>query len=156
MKILPQRILKNDPRYDAKNGDRICCVEGCETIGQHMGKTRADGTIIRRAVCAKHHVERQSAKKGLTSTQWTNSFHPYRKYRKTYCENIDGRLGFTCTTTIHWEGMLQVDHINGDPTSHEKLGADAVQTLCACCHAYKGWKEQDYKTAGRKTLGVTY
>lgn len=140
-------------KYAASNPERVCCVAGCEKIGQHMGKPRADGSIVRRAYCADHHRERQALKKGLTPRQWENSFHPYRKFRKTYCENVDSRLGFQCTTNIFWEGMLQVDHIDGDPTNNVE---ENMQTLCACCHAYKGWREGDYKTAGRKTLGVTY
>ena len=139
--------------YSSSNPNRVCCVEGCDRVGQNMGGARIDGSIKRRAYCADHHRERQASKKGLTPRQWENSFHPYRKFRKDYCENTDGRLGFVCTTTIHWEGMLQVDHIDGDPTNNVE---ENTQTLCACCHAYKGWANGDYKTAGRKTLGITY
>ena len=138
--------------YQAKNPNRICSVEGCFDLGQNMGTKRADGTLVRRNKCPKHHAEFQANKKGLTSTEWTNSFHPYLKYRKDYCENIDGRLGHKCTTTIVWSGQLDTDHINGDPTSHETLGAAAMQTLCKSCHAYKTWKYGDGQTAGRKTL----
>lgn len=73
----------------------------------------------------------------------------YSLWRKTYCENIDGRLGFTCTTNIVWEGMLDVDHINGNPEDNRP---ENYQTLCKCCHAYKGNKNGDYKTPGRKKL----
>ena len=38
---------------------------------------------------AKHH----SIKHGIGGWE-------YKVFRKEYCENIDGRLGFTCTTTI--------------------------------------------------------
>ena len=134
---------------DSSNENRICCEPGCEKLGQHMGKKRADGTIIRRKRCEKHHREHQAAKKGLTPTQWTNSFHPYLKYRKEYCENTDGRLGYKCTTTIVWDGQLDTDHINSDPTDNRP---ENLQTLCKCCHAYKTNLYKDYATPGRKAL----
>jgi hypothetical protein len=68
-------------------------------------------------------------------------------FRKSYCENIDGRLEFKCTTTIIWEGMLDVDHINGDPFDSR---TENLQTLCKCCHAVKSNINRDYATPGRK------
>ena len=93
-------------------------------------------------VCQKHH-----------SINYGMGGWDYKIYRKDYCENIDGRLGFKCTTTIiDPEWQLDADHINGDPTSHETLGAAAIQTLCKCCHAIKTKNEKDYMSPGRKTL----
>ena len=93
-------------------------------------------------VCQKHH-----------SINYGMGGWDYKIYRKDYCENIDGRLGFKCTTTIiDAEWQLDADHINGDPTSHETLGAAAIQTLCKCCHAIKTKNEKDYMSPGRKTL----
>jgi hypothetical protein len=83
-----------------------------------------------------------------------NAKHPYRRYRKDYCENIDGRLGFQCTTTITWDGMLDVDHIDGHYKNNDPLN---LQTLCKCCHAYKTNLYKDYSTPGRsalKSLGI--
>jgi hypothetical protein len=80
-----------------------------------------------------------------------NSTPNHLRYRKNYCENIDGRLGFKCTTTIFWEGMLQVDHIDGNPYNEPEDGSN-FQTFCGCCHAYKTWKEKDYLTPGRKSF----
>jgi len=115
--------------------ERICEVEGCGEIGQHMGNYRKDGSVIRRKHCSKHHIEYTAAKKGLSGNQWLNSFHPYKKWRKDYCENIDGRLGFKCTTTIidQWY-QLETDHID---ENHENNVEDNMQTLCACCHRIK-------------------
>lgn len=93
-------------------------------------------------VCQKHH-----------SINYGMGGWDYKIYRKDYCENIDGRLGFKCTTTIiDAEWQLDADHINGDPTSHETLGAAAIQTLCKCCHAIKTKNEKDYMSPGRKSL----
>ena len=116
---------------------RICNVPGCNKPGQHLGKYYRNGTPKRRAKCSKHH----GMEYGLNN--WD-----YKKYRKDYCENIDGRLGFKCTTTIiDPEWQLDADHINGDPNSHKNLGAKAIQTLCRCCHAIKTRDNQDYLTA---------
>lgn len=126
-----------------------CIIDGCERCGQFMGSYRKDGTPLFRKYCTPHHYQRQAEKKGLTITQWANSFHEYRKYRKDYCENVDGRLGFICTASIVWEGMLDVDHIDGNPENNTE---ENTQTLCKCCHAYKTNIYRDYATAGRKTL----
>lgn len=80
-------------------------------------------------------------------TDWKNSKHPYRKYRKDYCENLDGRLGYTCTTTIVINDQLEVDHINGKPWDNRP---ENLQTLCNCCHKYKTRIFKDYATPGRK------
>ena len=82
-------------------------------------------------------------------SEYANQFHPYRKHRKNYCENIDSRLGFKCTTTVVWDGMLDVDHKNGRPDDNRPQN---LQTLCKCCHAYKTNVKKDYATPGRKML----
>jgi hypothetical protein len=84
---------------------------------------------------------------------YINSKHPYLKHRKNYCENADGRLGHVCTTTIVWKGVLDVDHINGNPSDNDPAN---LQTLCKCCHAVKTRNEKDYLTPGRKALGIKY
>ena len=95
-------------------------------------------------------------------TDYINSKHPYLKYRKTYCENTDGRLGFTCTYTppskeqlasmknveTTFKGWLQVDHKDGN---HRNNKQSNLQTLCACCHTIKTAMNKDYATPGRKT-----
>jgi hypothetical protein len=98
------------------------------------------------------YLEHQARELGFSShTAYKNSKHPYLKYRKDYCENEDSRLGFECTTTIHWDGMLDVDHKNGKPNDNRPSN---LQTLCKCCHAYKTNIKKDYKTPGRKALGM--
>ena len=130
----------------------ICSVPGCGRTAQPSGKSgeirwrrpkwmkeaypESDGYA-----CAKHH----SIKHGIGG--WD-----YKIHRKDYCENVDGRLGFTCTTNIvDPEWQLDADHINGDPSINT---AENIQTLCKCCHAIKTRDSRDYATAGRKTLGV--
>ena len=95
-------------------------------------------------------LNKKAIEKGFDSyTDEKNKNHPYLKYRKSYCENVDGRLGYTCTTSIFWKGMLDIDHINGKPTDNRPKN---LQTLCKCCHAYKTNKYKDYSTPGRKRL----
>ena len=131
----------------------VCSVPGCGKTAQPSGKA---GEIRWRKpkwmkeaypdsegyACSKHH----KINHGMDG--WD-----YKQFRKDYCENIDGRLGFVCTATIiDSEWQLDADHINGDPDSHKTLGAKAIQTLCKCCHAIKTRDNKDYATAGRKTL----
>ena len=95
-------------------------------------------------------------KQGFASmTHKLNTKHPYRQYRKDYCENIDGRLGNgkSCSTNVFWDGMLDVDHIDENPANNN---LDNLQTLCKCCHAFKTneFVKKYGQTPGRKTLGI--
>lgn len=153
------------------------CGKDC----QFMGKYRVDGSAIFRKVCAmchqkaiakkrgaksfqhvlannagfkkpSEHLNHKARQKGYSSySQLLNEYHPYRKYRKEYCENKDGRLGFVCRVKIRIPAQLQVDHKNGNPSDNRPRN---LQTLCACCHIFKTHKNRDYETAGRKKLGV--
>ena len=108
--------------------------------------------------------------------------HKYLKYRKDYCENRDGRLGFVCplgdkpiinpinnpeifedkdnkrgyyhgmVVAKSWNGLLEVDHKNGDPSDNSP---ENLQTLCVYCHKVKTAQEGDAHSDGRKTLGIT-
>ena len=107
---------------------RMCEVPGCHRKGQHLGsyfKTgEKKGQPRRRAKCTKHHF----MKYGIAGWE-------YKQHRKTYCENLDGRLGFKCTTTImDTNYQLEVDHIDENNTNHNPKN---LQTLCACCHRMK-------------------
>ena len=104
-----------------------------------MGKYRKDGTTVRRARCTQHH----GIMYGINGWQ-------YKKYRKDFCENIDSRLGYKCTTTIvDPEWQLDADHIDGDPSNNVP---ENIQTLCKCCHPIKTKISKDYLTDGRKQL----
>jgi 5-methylcytosine-specific restriction endonuclease McrA len=143
-----------------------CSTLGCTNDCQVFGRKK-DGSARFRTLCQSCHSKKVAAKHGLNNlqevvaknagfdnvTQYTNSIHPYRKYRKTYCENVDARLGFKCTTTILLVAQLEVDHKDGNPSNNNE---DNLQTLCGCCHKYKTIINEDYSTPGRKELGVTY
>ena len=109
---------------DIINPAPLCPVEGCGKPRQHTGKYRKNGSIIYRKVCDKHH-----------RTEYGMAGWNYKQFRKNYCENIDGRLGFYCTTTIiEPEWQLDIDHVDGNHKNDDKLN---YQTLCKCCHAFK-------------------
>jgi len=163
---------REHPSYDEISHPR------CETVGCDCPKTVMDwhwtsGKPVYRSVCTRCHdantarkyaakhsdaewvrtvVDVCAHKEGFkTVADWSNSKHPYRQYRRDYCENIDGRLGYMCTTnTSIWTGVLDVDHIDGNPSNNTEKN---LQTLCKCCHAYKTNIYKDYATDGRKTLG---
>jgi hypothetical protein len=112
--------------------EQVCEVDGCESLGQHLGRYHANGEIKRRKKCPKHH----RSEYGMLN--WD-----YKKYRKTYCENIDGRLGFVCSSVIvesAWEWQLDADHINGD---HDDNREENIQTLCKCCHPIKTKQQRE-------------
>jgi 5-methylcytosine-specific restriction endonuclease McrA len=152
----------------------ICEVRGCKNERATAGKQKNGNTIYRR-VCTKHHYERQeelaeregyanalerkyakeeelAEKEGFdTVNDYRNSKHEYRWALKPYCENVDGRLGFRCTTTIMLTGQLEVDHVY--PKNRAKLNGyskeeynspENLHTLCSCCHKYKTITYKDY------------
>ncbi len=149
-----QRVFRELIKSGKHKGKPKCVVKGCNNPGQHTGNKRKDGSIVYRKKCAIHHVEHlakknkvsvtkfkrnileKSAKKAgfQTITDYLNSKHTYRCNRLTYCENIDGRLGFVCTTTVVDTAMLEVDHMNNDHSDNRKVN---LQTICSCCHRYK-------------------
>lgn len=122
------------------------------TVKQYQIHIKLQTAIKAGFANVNEYNENLAKMKGFDSyTAYKNSMHPYLKFRKTYCENVDSRLGFSCTSTIHWDGMLDVDHINGIPNDNRP---DNLQTLCKNCHAYKSNVFEDYKTPGRKALGM--
>ena len=151
-----------NPYIPPKEDRPICCVEGC-TAHVEIISTLKDGSPNFRKCCTLHRIEKikkdnnvksvveLTAKRNgfTTASEYINSIHPYRKHHKNYCENIDGRLGFVCTTTIKDPCMLDTDHIDGNPFNNDK---NNLQTLCSCCHKYKTKINGDGQTIGRKKL----
>lgn len=155
---------KKNYDYSNQNPNRICCVEGCGNLGHDVTRIidKQKGKVRRRKYCATHYyndlaqregansfIEMLANRKGMSVTAYRRSNHEYRRHILNYCENIDGRLGFTCTTTIILDcGMLHADHKNGVPWDHRTSN---MQTLCSCCHSYKSHVFKDYASAGRKS-----
>lgn len=154
-----------------------CSTKGCKNRKTVLDWHWTSGAPVYRPVCTSCHdintalkyaaktpganwvknVEDVVAHKNgfNSSTEYQNSIHPYRQYRKDYCENIDGRLGEKCTSNVWWDGMLDVDHIDEDPSNNDPAN---LQTLCKCCHSYKSnvFLKENGRTPGRKALGITY
>jgi hypothetical protein len=169
-----------NPMIPHKDDRPRCSVKGCK-LSRAIISCLKDGSPSYRKVCYDHHKKNTASNRGVSSidevtainagfktvyeykhsiatqkgfTDWRaykNSKHPYRKYRKDYCENIDGRLGYTCTTTIVHMIQLDVDHKDGNHLNNKPRN---LQTLCKCCHSYKGLIYEDYKSPGRKTRKV--
>jgi len=95
-----------------------CEVKGCDNYADNSGYGRYH------KLCSYHH------KSKYEMNGWD-----YKQYRKDFCENVDGRLGYVCTSTIvapNWQ--LEVDHMDGDNGNNVP---ENLQTLCPCCHRYK-------------------
>ena len=114
------RRIKNYKKKIQKLDNRTrptCEYKACRQKATLLGSDI--GGKLKYSVCCKdHHFKK-----------------PYLMYRKDYCENIDGRLGFKCTTTIiDYKWQNHVDHIDEVHTNDDP---DNLQTLCGCCHAVK-------------------
>ena len=66
------------------------------------------------------------------------------QHKKTYCENVDGQLGFSCPVPRdNWKGFfnsLDLDHIDGD---HYNNVPENVKTFCKLCHGRKSVENGD-------------
>lgn len=104
----------------------MCKHEGCENHADNAGNGKYH------KLCSHHHRAKYQKKRGGLK-------HLY--HRKEYCENVDGRLGYKCTTTIvNWKWQLEVDHIDGNSSNDNPLN---YQTLCSCCHRYKTYLNEE-------------
>jgi len=150
-------------KYKDMPGEGWCCYKcHCDKIARRHGVSSAIELTAKRngkTVAEYRHdqLEARAAELGMTVYEYRVKCSKYLWYREevNYCENIDGRLGFTCTTTVVtlpsiWNGMLDVDHKDGNHRHNDRTN---LQTLCKCCHAFKSWKSKDYATPGRKTRG---
>tara|TARA_B100000131_G_C18027437_1_gene577002 strand:- start:147 stop:707 length:561 start_codon:yes stop_codon:yes gene_type:complete len=144
-------------------GEPACRVSKKRKDGTHAPRTRKDKITGERLVCCakclNDDIYKNAGYEG--SKGYVLHTHPYLKFRKGYCENIDGRLGFNCTFTPptpkqlsdrgvdeDFKGWLEVDHIDGNHLNNDPKN---LQTLCSCCHSVKTSQYKDYRTPGRKT-----
>lgn len=148
-----------------------CQTKNCHRPRRKMKVYESTGKIYYDKFCGKCRFKKRAKKHGLTEKEYRkkvrettakNRGETYQEYltsvrnkylgKKNYCENKDGRLEFKCTAKIIHMTMLQVDHIDGNPSNNDPSNK---QTLCANCHRYKTFIEGDHKTPGRRQLGIT-
>lgn len=84
--------------------------------------------------CEKKLYEKTKRKRKYTYRPPQIKFqqHPYRKHKKTYCEECGWIATHRC--------QLDVDHIDGN---HSNNHPDNLQTLCANCHRLKTYKQRN-------------
>jgi len=135
--IINGRVEWNQPyRFpDKEKSFRPRCINpGCinpvanfrGTVGELKGREI-------RTVCSQCHLS--SYGKGPLPNGVTS-------FKKDYCENNNSSLGFKCTSTIHYPGNLELDHIDGN---HYNNIPSNVMTLCKICHSYKSHLKGDHK-----------
>jgi len=154
--------------YPQSSANFCCSLHHNEnTARKHGVKTAGHLTAKRLGITYNEYNIKKStelaSRHGFASvTEYKNSMHPYLKYRKDYCENTDGRLGFVCNTVLPTQEMidavgligwkpkqfLEVDHIDGNSDHNDP---DNLQTLCKHCHVIKSYTHGDHLTPGRKT-----
>ena len=79
-------------KFDVNEG-YVCCTHHYEHTGKKHGLSSA-------SEFSKMVLKRVAERNGYANTtEYLNSKHPYRKFRKDYCENRDGRLGIVSTYT---------------------------------------------------------
>ena len=79
-------------------------------------------------------------------------------HKKQYCENVDGRLGWTCPVSMAvwmtgmWSGTLDLEHKDGD---HYNNVPENVDTNCKMCHHKKSELAGDFhntKSSARRIV----
>ena len=130
----------------------ICNTDGCERPCERIPPRESrKNKVYYKKFCSKCIVIKKAAAKGLTVQDYRRRLSRKTRKVKPFCENRDGRLGFICRCKIHHPTMLQLDHIDGNPSNNDPSNR---QTLCANCHRYKTYVNKDHLSPGRKQLGV--
>ena len=110
-----------------------CMNYGCNNTVHWQNKNN-DRSFIIRHECQKCH-KGGSNRPGI------------KQFKKDYCENIDGRLGFICDSTIQHPCQLDVDHKDGNRWNNIPENG---QTLCKNCHCLKTKMNGDHSKNSQK------
>ena len=101
----------------------IAVCSACNTLVKIVatGVTKANGDMYWRC----KHAHRRAT---------NDASRPWWRHKKNYCESC----GFVALHAV----QLHVDHIDGNNDNNDP---ENYQTLCANCHAYKTYKNADWK-----------
>jgi 5-methylcytosine-specific restriction endonuclease McrA len=140
--IIDSNIIWNDPYRFPDEGSTFrpkCINQGCHNpVALFRGIVSDPKGRELRTVCSECHKASyglKSLRKGIIS------------HKKTYCENHDSHLGFECTSIIHFPGVLELDHIDGN---HLNNIPENVRTLCKICHSFKSYLNNDFVSKSKK------
>jgi hypothetical protein len=115
----------------------LCVVAGCGKSASYK-KKNANGSLLFRNYCSKHHKMRTDIKVS----------------KKSYCENNDGHLGFgPCGEKIVDSCQLHIDHVDGDRYNDNSQN---LRTYCANCHALKTKRCEDHSNRYHSTVETTF
>ena len=104
-----------------------CINYGCNRSVTKSGKYKL------RPVCWKCHESSYGARQLEEGVKF---------FKKEYCENVNGFLGYKCTAHIPYSGALELDHKDGNQYNNVEAN---IQTLCKVCHSWKSKQSNDYK-----------
>jgi len=145
------------------------CECGKPSARGSVNSKRKDGTypprvscLTGKPVCAKcfnDDIAKKNSKYDSYTQMQNSKTYRGKKYDIPYCQNKDGRLGFSCgMKEDYFDGsydtikVLEVDHIDGNPANcHD----DNLMVLCPTCHKIKTWRNNDGASAGRKAKGIS-
>lgn len=116
-------------RHKKVKGRPLCLNEGCR-VPVMLAYYKKSGDPVWKTLCEACTKSPIKARGGI------------KPHKKNYCENIDGRLGFKCTSTIVDTCQLDLDHIDGN---HFNNIPKNVQTICKNCHSVKSKINGDTK-----------
>ena len=114
----------------------IGCARPCATRDW-----KASGIPSVRTECTRCQNARGKGKT-LTGVTW---------HKKSFCENVDGRLGFGCCLNLNaddWRDydihhLLDMDHVNGSGVLFDNTPENVI-TICRMCHGRKGKSQGDF------------
>ena len=118
----------------------ICINDGCNSPRQSSG-SKANGDKLR-PYCWRCHL-------ALSPNSDVTYKEGVIQEKKDYCENRDGRLGFTCTATDLMLAQLDMDHIIPEAQGGHNLPYN-MQTICKNCHARKSIENGDGRVQSSK------
>ena len=121
----------------------LCNIPDCNKTCR-IHKTLKDGTKRYKKRCSFHLINNKPPPVVVEEKKPVKV--KYHRFKKMFCENQDGRLGFVCNYEIKILSQLELDHIDGNPYNN----VNNHQTLCCNCHKFKTITNKDHLSPGKK------